>query len=165
MTIPSSKRRQNSSWNCDFWNPDVVSRNLYAFPEVLSTGSEKVGFKNLKIKGSQVELFYSDWKNHCKHCMHLVSRTQDHESILLHFYNVAVLIQSFAMCQLYSYCLPDPVHRGAEGLVLLKLNCPRRPFMVFCFVGFFLFILKPHKQKKVIEEFLNSVVPDANAMC
>lgn len=63
------------------------------------------------------------------------------------------------MCQLYSY-LPDPVHRGAEGLVLLKLNCPRRPFMIF----FVLFILKPHKQKKVLEEFLNSVVPDANAM-
>lgn len=63
------------------------------------------------------------------------------------------------MCQLYSYCFPDPVHRGAEGLVLLKLNCPRIPFM-----GFFLFILKLHKQKKVTEEFLNSAVPDANAM-
>lgn len=34
------------------------------------------------------------------------------------------------MCQLYSYCLPDLVHRGAEGLVLVKLNCPRKPFMV-----------------------------------
>lgn len=34
------------------------------------------------------------------------------------------------MCQLYSYCLPDLVHRGAEGLVLLKRNCPRKPFMV-----------------------------------
>lgn len=42
--VPSSKRRRQSSfWNCDFWNPDIVSRNLYAFhEEVLSTGSEKV---------------------------------------------------------------------------------------------------------------------------
>lgn len=74
-------------------------------------------------------------------------------------YNVAVLLQANAMYQLYSYCLPDPVHRGAEGLVLLKLTVQEdlSGWLVFCFV------LKPHKQKKVIEETLNSTVPDANA--
>lgn len=62
--------------------------------------------------------------------------------------------------QLYSYCLLDPVHRGAEGLVLVKLTVQED------LSGFFfccLFVLKPHKQKKVIEEVLNSTVPDANA--
>lgn len=56
------------------------------------------------------------------------SRSQKY--IVIAFYNVAVLIQSIAMCQLYSYCLPDLVHRGAEGLVLVKLICLRKPFMV-----------------------------------
>lgn len=54
--------------------------------------------------------------------MHLVSRTQDHKNISTAVYNVAVLIQANAMYQLYTYCLPDPVHRGAEELVLLKLT-------------------------------------------
>lgn len=62
------------------------------------------------------------------------------------------------MCQLYSYCLPDLVHRGAEGLVLVKLNCPRKPFMVV-----FVYFKATYTGKKVIE-FLNSAVPDANAI-
>lgn len=48
-------------------------------------------------------------------------------------YNVAVLIQDNAMCQLYSYCLPDPLHRGAEGLVLLKLMVQEDLSGLFCF--------------------------------
>lgn len=93
---------------------------------------KKFGFKKLKkkkqpsgiillrLEESLRELHASGQQN---------SRSQKY--IIIAFYNVAILIQSVAMCQLYSYCLPDPVHRGAEGLVLLKLNCPRRLFMGF----------------------------------